>query len=445
VKLPLTHENFSMPRMVSWATTGGLAVLDQGLFAGANFAANVLLARWLSPGDYGAFAIGFSSFVFANMCHTALIVEPMMVFGPGKYLSRFECYLGILLRAEVGVALAFGVLLSGVALLAGWINEPIVGWALGGAAIATPCILVLWLARRAFYVGLRPAWSAIGGAVYLVTFLVSIGALRHDGLLSPATALVAMGGAALAATIPLIVKLGPKWRVPKDGPRLREVASDHWRYGRWALGSGPVAWFPGNIYFVLLPVWFGLAEAGALKALVNFAMPVLQSITAVGGLVLTTLVRHRTEGGLKKVSSTLRRFVVALFWGAALYAAIVWIFRLQALHFLYGGKYTQYAFWPFLLVCLLCFVACASLPFEVALRAFERPDLVFRSSLFSAGAAVICGVPLTAAFGLNGALIGMVASWSVLGFSSFWLYRRLLVPSEGAAAPTGLGTAVETP
>jgi hypothetical protein len=36
-------------RIISWTTKGGPAILDQGLFAGTNFVANILLARWLSP------------------------------------------------------------------------------------------------------------------------------------------------------------------------------------------------------------------------------------------------------------------------------------------------------------------------------------------------------------------------------------------------------------
>ena len=42
---------------LSWLKKGSLAVLDQGLFSGANFVVNILLARWLTPEEYGAFAV----------------------------------------------------------------------------------------------------------------------------------------------------------------------------------------------------------------------------------------------------------------------------------------------------------------------------------------------------------------------------------------------------
>jgi hypothetical protein len=44
-------------RWMLWAKKAGLAVLDQGLFTGSHFIINVLLARWLEPAQYGAFAV----------------------------------------------------------------------------------------------------------------------------------------------------------------------------------------------------------------------------------------------------------------------------------------------------------------------------------------------------------------------------------------------------
>src|ERR1039458_1635907 len=41
-------------RISSWTTRGASSVLQQGLFAGAHFVTNVLLARWLAPSAYGA-------------------------------------------------------------------------------------------------------------------------------------------------------------------------------------------------------------------------------------------------------------------------------------------------------------------------------------------------------------------------------------------------------
>ena len=78
------------PRVFSAATTGGLAILGQGAFAGSHFLMNVLLASWLSPEDYGAFALAYSGFLLFLMLYSACVYEPLIVFGSGRYAGHFH-------------------------------------------------------------------------------------------------------------------------------------------------------------------------------------------------------------------------------------------------------------------------------------------------------------------------------------------------------------------
>jgi len=102
---PPVVAGLSWRQIRSWTTKGSLAIADQGLFAGSNFLLNVLLARWLAPADYGAFALAYSVFWLFGVFHTAILTEPMLVFGPGKYRERFPEYLGILLRGHFALML----------------------------------------------------------------------------------------------------------------------------------------------------------------------------------------------------------------------------------------------------------------------------------------------------------------------------------------------------
>src|ERR1700733_11575031 len=81
-----------------WPPSEAFSVLDQLLFNGANFGFNILLARWLGLSAYGAFAVGLSVFFLAGAMHTAVLTEPMMVFGSGKYSTRFSWYIGLLVN-----------------------------------------------------------------------------------------------------------------------------------------------------------------------------------------------------------------------------------------------------------------------------------------------------------------------------------------------------------
>jgi O-antigen/teichoic acid export membrane protein len=412
----------SLKSWMPWVGKGSLAILDQGLFASSNFLLNVLLARWLAPADYGAFALAYSVFLLLLIFHSAILTGPMLVFGAGKYRERFPEYLGILLRGHFALMLPGAALLAAVAFLLGWLYSPAVERAFLALAIAAPFILLLWLLRRAFYVRLNPGWAATGGVVYLLTLLASTLTLRTAGRLTPATGFLAMAAASLIACLLLLLLLRPT--LAADSSAIRDVATDHWRYGKWiAAASGP-GWVTDNIYFLVLPAWVGLAQAGALKALLNLAMPASQSISALGLLLLPVLVRDRDRGGPRAMWRTIKLSLALFLSGSGCYLALLWGFRLQIFHFLYAGKYTAYAAWPLLLLGLLPFAQSLPVVVGSALGALERSDLVFWSSVGSGAVALALGVPLASTLGVRGALAGLVASYVLLGVLMLFFLMR---------------------
>jgi len=413
----------SWRRILSWTTKGSLAVADQGLFAGSNFLLNVLLARWLAPADYGAFALAYSVFLLFGVFHTAILTEPMLVFGPGKYRERFPEYLGILLRGHFALMLPGAALLAATAFLLGWLYSPAVGRAFLALAIAGPFILLLWLLRRAFYVRLNPGWSAVGGGVYLAILLASILALRSAGRLTPATGFLAMAAASLITCLILFALLRPK--LATESSTIRAVAADHWRYGKWAAATAGPVWFSSNIYFLVLPAWFGLEAAGALKALINLAMPALHTMSALGVLLLPILVRARDRGGPRAMSRTMKLSLALFLSGSACYLALLWGLRLQIFEFLYAGKYAEYACWPVLLVALVPLTGSLSAVFGSALRALQRADLVFWSWNVACAVAFFPGLPLAAYSGVTGSLSGILVISMAAGLSTLSFLRKL--------------------
>jgi len=411
----------SWRQILSWTTKGSLAIADQGLFAGSNFLLNVLLARWLAPADYGAFALAYSVFLLFGVFHTAILTEPMLVFGPGKYRERFPEYLGILLRGHFALMLPGAALLGATAFLLGWLYSPAVERAFLALAIAGPFILLLWLLRRAFYVRLNPGWSAVGGGVYLAILLAGILALRNAGRLSPATGFLAMAAASLITCLILFALLHPK--LAAESSTMRAVAADHWRYGRWAAATAAPSWFSSNVYFLVLPAWFGLEAAGALKALINLANPALHSIIALGGLLLPILVRDRQAGGFAAMNRTVRRGLALFLSGSALYLALLLGLRTEIFQILYAGKYLDYAGWPLLLVILLPIVACVPLVVGAALRAAERPDSVFGCHLRSLVITIALGIPFSSMAGVAGAGAGLLVCFLATGIFMVVLYR----------------------
>ncbi len=200
--VPQAHGRWKERRTVArtWVERGLWAVLDQGFFATANFALGVLLARWLHPGQFGAFTLAYSILLLFGTAHTSLLTEPLLVFGSGRHRDDFPSYLRSVLRAHWLLCSAGSVLLllSGAALLlAGRMD---VGAALAGAGVAAPFVLLSWLLRRACFAQLRPKWAAVAASVYLVVTLVCAFALQRSGRLGPLSAMLVIGAAALIAS-----------------------------------------------------------------------------------------------------------------------------------------------------------------------------------------------------------------------------------------------------
>ena len=425
--LPVRESQGFLRKILPWAAKGGLAILDQGLFAGTNFVVNTLLARWLTPAEYGAFALAFSIFLLLGVFHAAILTEPMLVFGPGRYRERFPEYLGILLRGHFSLMAPVVLILIGAAFLLGRVYSTSIERALLSLALAAPFILLLWLVRQAFYVRLRPDRAAVGGFLYLVFLLGFMSALRAGQHLSLVTALMGMGIVALVVSVFLLLILGPSWT---GNPSVKMVFTDHWRYGRWSVATAGITWFPGNVYYVLLPIWVGLEGAGALKALMNLAMPGLQSVGALSLILLPVLVQSRKESRTRGMVNTMRSFLALFLFGSTLYLMLLWGLRSELFRLLYAGKYAEYASWPLLLAGVLPLGACVTGALSNTLRALERPDWIFWCYLGSSMVALLVGIPLIVAVGLTGALLGQLFSALTAGALMFWFYRRFLRSSE---------------
>jgi len=414
---------FSVVRM--WSSRGALALLDQGLISGANFVVGILLARSLAPGDYGAYAMAFEVFLFLTIVYSALILEPLSVFGPSVYQNSNREYIGILMQIHLLLATT---IFAGLGICV-WVLERILPHgrlapALVGVAIAAPCVLLFKLARRGFYVNLSPRQAAMGAMIYATVVLGGLLAFSHYGLLSPFFAFLLMAaGAAVTAPV-MLVRLGVSLKLRNARFKATEVIRRHWRYGRWALGSAIAIWFSGAIYYPLLGSLHGLADAGALKALMNFSSPVGQAFAAMSLLSLpyAARVHHRGESGNRHHLAAKLAAIYA--GGTTLYWLAIVFLRQPIVHHLYAGKYME-------ITGLIPWVALGSVlrisatSQAVILRSMQSPWLVFVAYMVSSVVAVLIGIPCTWAFGLQGSVFTLVISSGVaLAVASVLVARR---------------------
>jgi O-antigen/teichoic acid export membrane protein len=413
-------------KLARWTGKGGLAILDQGLISGSNFLISILLARWLMPDAYGAYAVAFGIWVMLSLIYQSLVLEPMGVFGPSIFRENLRGYLRSLVSIHVALSIT---LCSGLAIwwaIAHWqgASGATIG-ALAGLVFASPCLLLFNLARRTFYVELSPAPAAAGAFVYSAVVLAGLWFVNHRGLLSPLTAFLLIGIGALVTALVLIVALRAGLSGSGAAPAVGSVWRQHWRYGAWALASAIAGWLPSYIYFPLLSVFSGMERSGELKALMNLVQPFEQTRGALLMLVLPFAAGVMAKNG--KAGARVLGFRLTLLGaaGAILYWAVIIPLHGPVFQLLYKGRYTEVAYLLPLLALGQVFWSATFGP-AIALRAMKSPFSVFVALSVATVASLMVGVPATWAFGLKGAIWGSNAADLFSLVALFIVFRRKL-------------------
>ncbi|MGQ9784812.1 MAG: hypothetical protein ACUVRS_12715 [Armatimonadota bacterium] len=401
--------------LLQWVKKGFWAVADQGLFSGANFLANILLARWLSPTEYGAFAVAYSAFLFISGFHNALVLEPMLILGPANHKENIESYFGQVLWVHTGLCVFFaalGVIISSLT-IGVQLRE-----ALLGISLNLPFILSVWLIRSMFYVKQYQQGSFATSIIYALVLNGVVIVLQQLDCLSLTSACLAFGisGVACITYSSFIPRL--------SGMRnLQVIVREHWNYGRWLV---PVAALSFGIYqvqtFVVAGI-LGLEVVGALRAMLNFILPMTQMVTAIGLLVIPVLSREYGDGNLKAVHFKARMATGGLVTIALFYEFCLIVLANPLEQLLYGGKYRQEV-WLLPIVGLIAVFTALTSGYSFTLRAIQRPQQYLITTMAPALVGLISTIALTWWWGLAGAAVSTVGVYVVSLASIYFIYRK---------------------
>lgn len=413
INLSATRRRVLWARARTWSPRGALALVDQGLISGANFIVGIVLARRLAPDQYGAYGVAFQVFLFLSVAYAALVLEPFSVFGSSVYRNSNREYLRALLRIHGVIAVAIFVGLC----VCAWVVRLVspsseLTSALIGVAIASPCMLLFSLARRGFYVKLSPRQAAMGALGYFAVVLGGLLLAFHRGALSPLVAFLLIAAGAATAAPAMLARLRFSLKPRVAALKLSEVIHRHWGYGRWALGSAVAIWFSTAIYYPILGSFHGLAATGALQALSNFSSPVGQAFAAMSLLSLPYAAGVHHQKSPKGTGHLAAKLALIYAGGTTLYWLLVVIFRWQIVEQLYAGKYMGIvAVVPWLALASVLRISATSQ--AIMLRAMHAPSLVFVAYSAASVVDIVAGIPCTWAFGLWGAIFGMVLASAV--------------------------------
>lgn len=398
--------------MRKWLTSGFWAIVDQGAYAGTNFIVNIALARWLPPDAYGAFAVAYAAFVFFVVVHTALVLEPFIVFHPGRFRAVASEYVAHVLVGQLTVGLVAGVLLSLIGLVVVLSDLHLLAHALFGAAIATPLVFTLWFLRRACYACERPAFAGKASLLYMLCSVAGLYGLFTFDALTVFSSFVLLGLAALPICGYLVIALAVSW--PRGGEKglAREFARAHGQSGRWSFANNVLYWMRDNAFYVVLPIWTGLEGTAVLRALSNLVIPFAHVAIALSTVTAPILVRNR---GSVRFNQILHKLVLPLAGAGIVTWLVLVAFDAPLVELLYRGKYVEYAH-------LLVYLGCLPLAHFVvqtywtAFLAIERPQGIFRVISYTVPAGILIGTGLIWWRGIDGAAAGWAISFLLLMF-----------------------------
>ena len=422
-----TADLFAPGRLRALGVKSAWSLVDQGLTALTGFCVTFLLARWLAPEVYGAYAIAFAGYLFVSGLHNVMVLEPMSVIGPSRHAARLREYF----RAQLLVhGVMAGTCSAGVACVAVavWLVEPAspLAGAIAGSGLALPFLLSLFLARRMCYVRQRPFTATLGSGCCLVLALIGLYMLRHFGWVSPCSVFLLVGVASLVGSGVVLrqVGVGALWEVGiSDGRRITWASAlrENWAYGRWLVGSTILYSVSGQVQMFLAAAFLGLGAAGILRAMMLPASAMTQVVTAASLLVLPGFSYDFGRGLAGRIRQKAMILSGALCGAGICFSVMLWMVAGRAEHILFAGKYAAYA-WLMPMLSLVPAVNGLTMGFSTALRASQRPHLDLLANAIAAPIAVLSAVSFIHWWGLAGAAASMVTGFVVYMGVNCWAF-----------------------
>lgn len=402
----------TLPRLAS-------AVLGQGGISLSNLLIGVLLARALTPFDYGSYVLGMSIVLLAVGIQDSLVCIPAIVRMGRFPESTKRCHFSRIKRFAHSVGLGaacIGAVVGSIALVAtGRTSDINMALAVSAAGFGW----VTWdFARAEGYATSNIRQVASADTAYLAITTISVSVLYITGHLSSWIVLCTMG---LAGTAAAVVAIGNDKFFESRWQRIRRIGSGLWIRGRWSFVASQATCVQSEGYIYVTTLMLSRETLATLAAARMLVAPLLTVLTAWNKAMLPRLSEAGPEVRSRLVGQSTAAFLLLVF---------VWeMLVLLAQDFLsqrvFLGKYPQIGnlsiFWS---------VAVAASGFRSICLTAARASGMFvplaRIAIVGAFATVVLCPIGVAAFGAQGALIALGAIELASGFLILNLIRRFV-------------------
>lgn len=378
------------------------SLVDQGVVSLGSFLLGLVLARSLSPAEYGVYALVWGALLFLRGFHTSLVTYPLSVDWAKTELGKRNALVGGSLALTVALGLP---LMAAAAVATVVIGRPTLApWAM--AALLAGHFQET--TRRALMAELRHRATVLGDAVSYLGQVGAIWAVVERWRLSVEAVFAAMALTSLVAGLIQLRQLGePAWRAGELGT----LAARCWQLGRWLALATLLSVFTIQVFPWTLGLVRGAADAAQYQAAANLLGVTHPLLFGLANLLVPAVAQAQVSGGLNASRRVVRWYGLL---GAALlvpYLVVVWLWPDEALRLVYGmaSPYTALAteLRLFALGYAIIYVGQLAGAFLLGL---EQSRASFWVTVACAVASVVVGMPLAAGYGVDGALAGLVVS-----------------------------------
>ncbi len=416
-----------------WGRKGFASLLDQGLLSGTTFVAGVILARFASLNEYGAYVLAFSALTFLDGVLAALVTGPMTFLGPGRDGEALRRYVGTLAIFQVLAAAALALLLFGAAAIMWHVPAgPELRGAFLGLSVAIFSILLMNFCRRVFFMRLLPGYALINNAIFCglqITALVLLWQLDRS---SPEAAGSWLTGrnvfllVGVSAFVPALVGL---YRLrgllrPSFGD-VRGVLRDNWNFGRWGLLSSSVTLGYNQAVYFILGAFAGIEAVARFEGPRLVVAPCMMLVMAWSNLVGPASAHKLHREGIQSMVSFLKRASTMLHFLIVTFLLVILIFPGEALSILIGARYAMETR-VLLIWAAIVLMMALSTSFGAVFYTARRPKLGTIGRIVGAAIGLPAALALVGSWGVAGAAFARLAAESAMAFTAAILRSRMI-------------------
>jgi O-antigen/teichoic acid export membrane protein len=415
----------NLPLLKRWGLKGGLAILDQVVFSGANFITSILLAKWLSGKDFGGFAIGLAVLTFFMQIYTSFTLEPISVLGLSGYRDRLISYLMGQVRLLFLLSVPLGILLGLIALVTQSFygssgTSPILFF----SGLGLPFILFPLLMRRIFYVLLKPGFALAGSVIYFLTLSLVFYLAKRFGVLSGTNSLLIVSLSSFFSGLIMLLLLRRN-SPPTEKIDLWLILVETWSFGKWLVISGMFIGLATQSQIYLAGVLSSVEDAGAVRILQTFIQPMMLTFTAFSALATPAIVNDFVLRNYRAMRRKVFLFTLLASAGALMYEYLLFLFGSSLNNALFGEKYSAYSnqilIWGLIPVIWALFWGGG-----IALQAIQKPHAMAIISSVWVFFSLISGLIFIPVLGVWGATISIVLGY-VVTLINIWIMYWIIV------------------